>query len=85
MAKANPVLDSFYKYLKEGFTSKENFECKPLGETYTHAEVKQAMNNLKKTDPNLHRILTYRYMTERSRNDIANNVLYMDSSTLKRS
>lgn len=35
------------------------------------------------TDPELHRILAYKWLTGRSRNDIASG-LHMDSSTLKR-
>lgn len=84
MAKAHSGLDSLTKYLRFSFPWKENFVCEPLGQTFTYEEVKNALKMLKRTDPKLHRLLEYRYMTNRSRSAIANS-LYMDSSTLKRS
>jgi hypothetical protein len=51
--------------------------------TFTYQQVADALKQIKVTDPKLHRIGSYRWMSYRSRNDIANS-LYMDSSTLKR-
>lgn len=84
MAIANPVLDSFTKYLKTSFACKEDWDAmEVLNETFKYEDVKQAMVEFKTTDPGLHRILSYRWQTARSRNDIANS-LYLDPSTLKR-
>ena len=85
MAKAHRGLDSMTKYLRHSFAWKEDLDLtEVIGMKFTYQEVKDALKKLKKTDPKLHRLLEYRYMTSRSRSAIANS-LYMDSSTLKRS
>lgn len=85
MAKSHPGLRLLTNYLKIEFPWKKNYTCitKEIDRVFTYEEVKEALVKLKTTDPNLHRLLTYRYMTNRSRSDIAQS-LYMDSSTLKR-
>lgn len=83
MAKADPKLDSLTKYLKNQFPWKQDYHCEPLGITYPYEQVVDAIKRIKITDPGLHRIANYRWMSHRTRNDIANS-LYMDSSTLKR-
>lgn len=83
MAKADARLDSITKYLKVKFPWKEDFYCEPLDTTYPYQDVVEAISRIKITDPALHRIANYRWMSYRTRNDIANS-LYMDSSTLKR-
>ena len=83
MARAHIGIDSLTKYLKTGFPWKESWECEKLEMTFTYEEVKEALRRLKRTDPRLHRLLEYRWMSHRSRSAIA-NALYMDSSTLKR-
>lgn len=85
MATANPVLDSFTRYLRTSFSCKEDWNAEAvLGEKFTYEQVKSAMKQMMVTDPKLHRLLAYRWQTNRSRNDIANS-LYLDASTLKRS
>lgn len=83
MAKADPRLDSVTKYLKNKFPWKDDFYCEPLDTTYPYKDVVEAIAKIKITDPRLHRIANYRWMSHRTRNEIANS-LYMDSSTLKR-
>lgn len=83
MAKADPNLDSVTRYLKTCFPWKKDFYCEPLDQTFPYADVVTALKKIKVTDPALHRIASYRWMSYRSRNDIANS-LFMDSSTLKR-
>jgi hypothetical protein len=84
LARAHSGLDSLTKYLKTRFPWKEEWYCERLEATFTYEEVKEALKRLKKTDPKLHRLLEYRWLSHRSRSAIANS-LYMDSSTLKRS
>lgn len=87
MAKPHPGHESLKKYLKNDFmwfrewVTPENSEG--TKEVYSYEEMKEAMKRLKTTDPRLHKLLAYLWMTERSRNDIANG-FNMDSSTLKR-
>jgi hypothetical protein len=83
MAKADSRLDSITRYLKTDFPWKKDFVCEPLGTTYQYIDVTKALMKIKITDPSLHRIASYRWMSYRTRNEIANS-LYMDSSTLKR-
>jgi hypothetical protein len=83
LAVANPGIDALTKYLKTQFPWKQDFYCEPLDMTFTYSDVCAALKEIKKTDPKLHRIGSYRWMSYRSRNEIA-NALYMDSSTLKR-
>ena len=85
MAKSHPGLKLLTNYLRVEFPWKKPYVCKTdeIDITFSYNEVKQALNKLKITDPTLYRLLTYRYMTNRSRSDIAQS-LYMDSSTLKR-
>lgn len=85
MAKSHPGLKLMTQYLRTEFPWKKEYVCKTdeIDRTFTYEEVKAALNKLKTTDPRLHRLLAYRYMTNRSRSDIAQS-LYMDSSTLKR-
>lgn len=84
MAKADPRLDSITRYLKFEFPWKKDFHCEPLDITYKYQDVIDALKKIKTTDPALHRIASYRWASNRTRNEIANS-LYMDSSTLKRS
>lgn len=85
MAKSHPGLKILTNYLRNDFAWQKDYVCKTnnIDKVFTHGQVKEALNKLKVTDPKLHRLLTYRYMTTRSRSDIAHS-LYMDSSTLKR-
>jgi len=85
MAKSHPGLKILTNYLRNEFAWKKDYVCKTdnIDKVFTYTEVKDALGKLKTTDPKLHRLLTYRYMTTRSRSDIAHS-LYMDSSTLKR-
>jgi len=85
MAKSHPGLKLLTNYLRNEFAWKHDYVCQTdeIDRTFTYAQVKDALGKLKTTDPKLHRLLTYRYMTTRSRSDIAHS-LYMDSSTLKR-
>lgn len=85
MAQSHPGLKLLTNYLRNEFAWNKNYICKTeeIDKVFTYLEVKEALNKLKITDPKLHRLLTYRYMTSRSRSDIAHS-LYMDSSTLKR-
>jgi hypothetical protein len=83
MAKADARLDSITRYLKTQFPWKQDFYCEPLDQTYTYQDIVSALKKIKITDPALHRIAAYRWMSYRTRNEIANS-LYMDSSTLKR-
>lgn len=86
MAKSHPGLKLLTNYLKNEFPWKKPYVCKTeeINQIFTYGEVKTAMQKLKTTDPKLHRLLSYRYMTNRSRSAIAQS-MYMDSSTLKRS
>jgi DNA-binding MarR family transcriptional regulator len=85
MAKSHPGLKLLTTYLKVEFPWKKEYICitEEIDQTFSYNQVKEALTKLKTTDPNLHRLLSYRYMTNRSRSDIAQS-LYMDSSTLKR-
>lgn len=83
MARAHPGLDALTKYLKTQFPWKQDFYCDYLNMTFTYNQVRAAINKIKITDPALHRIASYRWMSHRSRNEIANS-LYIDASTLKR-
>jgi hypothetical protein len=87
MAKPHPGHESLKKYLNNRFAWKEDWivdeNDKEKPEVYTHLEMKEAMRRLKTTDPVLHKLLAYLWLTDRSRNDIANG-FGMDSSTLKR-
>ncbi len=83
IAPPHPGIDSFSRYLKKDFPWRKDWYCELLAETYTYTQVKEAMLQVKKLNPSLHRLLAYRWQTERSRNAIA-NALYMDPSTLKR-
>lgn len=83
MATAHTGLDSLSKYLRSGFAWKEEWVCEKLGMVFTYPEVKEALRRLKRTDPKLHRLLEYRWLSNRTRSEIA-NALYMDGSTLKR-
>lgn len=86
MAKSHPGLKLLSNYLKTEFPWKKDYVCKTdeVNQVFTYEEVKAALKKLKTTDPKLHRLLSYRFMTNRSRSAIADS-LYMDSSTLKRS
>lgn len=84
MARPHSGLDSLTRYLRTGFPWKSEWKCEALGMTFDYEDVKSAMLALKKSDPGLHRLLSYRWQTTRSRNAIA-NALYLDPSTLKRS
>ena len=80
-------MNSLIKYLKNDFGWKRDWDATEVlgeGHIFTHAQIKKAMDELKTNDPELHRILGYRWQTTRSRNSIANS-LYLDPSTLKRS
>ena len=85
MAKSHPGLKLLTNYLKTEFAWKKDYVCSTaeIDVRFTYQQVKDALSKLKTTDPKLHRLLAYRYMTNRSRSDIAHS-LYMDSSTLKR-
>lgn len=85
MAKSHPGLRLLTNYLRIDFPWKKSYVCKTeeIDQVFTYDDVKEALVKLKTTDPHLHRILSYRYMTNRSRSDIAQS-LFMDSSTLKR-
>lgn len=85
MARSHPGLRLLTNYLRIEFPWKKDYVCvtNEINQTFTYQQVKEALVKLKTTDPTLHRLLTYRYMTNRSRSDIAQS-LYMDSSTLKR-
>lgn len=85
MAKSHPGLKLLTNYLRNEFSWQRDYICKTdeIDRVFTYEQVKDALTKLKITDPKLHRLLTYRYMTNRSRSDIAQS-LYMDSSTLKR-
>ena len=85
MAKSHPGLKLLTAYLRTEFPWKKEYHCKTeeIDITFSYEEVKAALTKLKTTDPRLHRLLAYRYMTNRSRSDIAQS-LFMDSSTLKR-
>jgi hypothetical protein len=85
MAKSHPGLRLLTNYLRNEFPWKRNYVCKTdyIDTEFTYDEVKEALVKLKTTDPKLHRLLAYRYMSNRSRSDIAQS-MYMDSSTLKR-
>lgn len=84
MAKAHPAIDTFIKYLREGFALKDSCDLQDsLGETFSYEKVKSAFVSLKKTDPELHRLLSYLWQSKRKRNTIAEH-LYIDSSTLRR-
>lgn len=86
MAKSHPGLKLLTNYLRNEFPWKKDYECntEEMEICFTYTEVKTALQKLKITDPKLHRLLSYRYMTNRSRSAIAQS-LFMDSSTLKRS
>ena len=86
MAKSHPGLKLLSNYLKTEFPWKKDYVCKTdeINTTFLYSDVKAALKKLKTTDPKLHRLLAYRFMTNRSRSAIADS-LYMDSSTLKRS
>ncbi len=85
MAKSHPGLKLLTNYLKTEFPWKKDYICKTeeINTFFTYQEVVDALFKLKTTDPTLHKLLSYRYMTNRSRNAISES-LYMDSSTLKR-
>jgi AraC-like DNA-binding protein len=85
MARSHPGLRLLTNYLRIDFPWKKDYVCvtKEINQIFSYEDVKEALVKLKTTDPTLHRLLTYRYMTNRSRSDIAQS-LYMDSSTLKR-
>ena len=86
MAKSHPGLKLLTNYLRNDFPWKKNYKCETneMDIEFSYPQVKEALRKLKITDPKLHRLLSYRYMTNRSRSAIAQS-LYMDSSTLKRS
>ncbi len=83
MAKAHSGIDKFIKYLRQDFAWKQDFNCPETEEVYSHQQVKEALLKLKKTDPELYRMLSYLWQTKRTRNAIAEH-LYCDSSTLRR-
>lgn len=85
MARSHPGLRLLTNYLRVEFPWKKKYICitEEINKEFSYEQVKEALVKLKTTDPNLHRLLSYRYMTNRSRSDIAQS-LYMDSSTLKR-
>ena len=85
MAKAHEGLNQLTDYLRHKFCWKEPYVCKTehIDTEFTYAQVLQAMKYLKVTDPELYKLLQYRYLTDKPRNTIANS-LYIDSSTLKR-
>jgi len=82
MAKPHPGYEALSKYLGTGFAWKLPLDDL-AGETYSYEEVKEALRRLMRTDPQLHSLLAYKWLTNRSRNDIASAV-HMDSSTVKR-
>lgn len=86
MATADKGLRDLYEYLKNDFQWKKDYHCEynNINISFTYSEVKEALRKLKKTDPKLHRILQYRILTNRSRQEISLS-LFIDSSTLKRS
>ena len=86
MAKSHPGLKLLTNYLRNEFPWKKDYKCRTeeIDRVFTYKQVKEAMRKLKRTDPKLHRLLAYRYMTNRSRSAIAQS-MFMDSSTLKRS
>lgn len=81
MSKAHKGRETVYNYLSHNFPWKESLSIE--GEKYTYEEILQAISNLKRTDPLTHKILGYRWLTNRTRADISAG-LFMDSSTLKR-
>lgn len=85
MARSHPGLRLLTIYLRVDFPWKKEYKCctEEINQVFTYEQVKDALIKLKTTDPTLHRLLTYRYMTNRSRSDIAQS-LFLDSSTLKR-
>ena len=84
MAIAHPGLNSLTRYLKTGFPWKEDWECDSTKETFTYEEVRSALFKLKEEYPDLYKLLGYRWLSNRSRNDIADKQ-HIDASTLKRS
>lgn len=81
MARPHPGREAMYKYLQSDFPWKKDLKID--GEIFPYQKVKEAMSRLATTDPSLHRHLAYRWLSDRSRNDIAFH-LNIDSSTLKR-
>ncbi|MBD2201796.1 hypothetical protein H6G33_10595 [Calothrix sp. FACHB-1219] len=86
MAQAHPGIDAITKYLRNDFPWAKPLDCSHVygkQTIFTYEQVKAALLKLKVTDPYLHRLLGYRWQTNRARNDIADG-LYLDPSTLKR-
>jgi len=89
VAKSEPIINSFTKYLKTEFSQQKDCDLSDILDAnksrvhFGYLEVKSAMLKLKTVDPELHKLLCYLWLSYRSRNYIANS-LYMDSSTLRR-
>ena len=89
MAKPNPILNAFMKYLRSEFPEQKNLDLSDVLREdlsrvkFTYLEVKEAILRLKTVDPELHRLLAYFWQSTRSRSDIA-DALHFDPSTVKR-
>jgi|688.fasta_scaffold1202849_1 hypothetical protein len=89
MARPNPVLNTFMKYLRSEFPEQGNLDLSNVLDEnlsrvkFTYLEVKEAMLKFKTVDPDLHRLLAYFWQSTRSRNAIA-EALHFDPSTVKR-
>jgi hypothetical protein len=83
MALPDPKLQQFKTYLKKGFALREDWHSLIFDEVYTYLEIKEALRKLSMSDPDLHRLLGWVWLSNRPRNDVAGG-LFMDPSTLKR-
>jgi hypothetical protein len=83
MPAANPVYKSFITYLRFEFSNKKDWEHPILNQVFTYEKIKEAMNNFKKSDPGLYKMLWYASSSGQGRIPIAER-FFIDNSTLKR-
>jgi len=81
MAKSHPGYEALSRYLSSDFAWQLPLNLQ--GEEFSYGECLEALRRLKTTDPSIYKLLAYKWLTTRSRNDIA-TAHHMDSSTLKR-
>lgn len=83
MALPQPKTHELKQYLKRGFSLKEDWESEQFHQTYSYNDIKANLKLLSVTDPELHKLLGWVWLSNRSRSQVA-EALYMDPSTLKR-
>jgi hypothetical protein len=87
MTCPDPARDSLYKYLKQDFPWQKDWDVSKIThlrkDLITYDEIKNALQEVKKINPEIHRFLSYLVNANRKREDIASHHK-CDTSTLKR-